>query len=125
MMPSRSCNGVRPDADRYCGKVFEIFLTTFFSNGEGMPYGWLPMGSPGPFIHSGTLGGRLLVSPAAASDLPATPPANATPPMMAAPRRRWRRDVLIKSFRASSDLGISILFLCCQHQAAMRRGKHR
>ena len=31
MMPSRSCSGVRPDAEVYCGKFWEMFLTTPFS----------------------------------------------------------------------------------------------
>src|ERR1700756_2327285 len=92
MMPSRSCNGVRPDADRYCGKVFEIFLTTFFSNGEGAPYGWLPMGSPGTFIHSGTLGGRFLEPESDALARPASPEASAPPPSAAPVCRNWRRD---------------------------------
>src|SRR5271155_1604497 len=49
------------------------------------------MGSPGDFIHSGTLGGRLsvLVSAATASP-PARPPASA-PPIRALPSRRKRR----------------------------------
>src|SRR5438270_2689869 len=52
------------------------------------------MGSPGVFIHSGTLGGRFSeVSPAAADLLPASPLATA-PPINAPPRRRnFRRDV--------------------------------
>src|ERR1700740_2123401 len=104
MMPSRSCNGVRPDADRYCGKVFEIFLTTFFSNGEGVPYGWLPMGSPGTFIHSGILGGRLLMSAAATLAAPDMLLARAAPPITTPPRSNWRREVLL-------DLVISRLAL--------------
>src|SRR6516225_7112307 len=68
------------------------------------------MGSPGTFIHSGTLGGRLLVSVAAASELPASPLARAAPPIMALPRRKRRREVSIVSFSPSAGSGISILF---------------
>src|SRR5216683_4892846 len=95
MMPSRSCSGVRPDADRYCGRFFGIFLTTPFSNGEGVPYGWPPIGSPGVFIHSGILGGRLsALAVAAKVSRPATPPARTAPPIKALPsRRKRRRDV--------------------------------
>src|SRR5438132_407201 len=88
MMPSSSCNGVRPDADMYCLSVFEMFLTTPFSNGEGLQQGWLPIGSPGALIHSGMLGGRLSVS--AAADAPAL---KTTPPAAAAPLRRKQRRV--------------------------------
>lgn len=36
-MPSSSCKGVRLDAEMYCLRVFEMFLTTPFSNGDGVP----------------------------------------------------------------------------------------
>src|SRR5882757_4176749 len=53
------------------------------------------MGSPGVFIHSGTLGGRLSAAPFAPSaSLPARPPAMTAPPTNAPPlRRNRRRDV--------------------------------
>src|SRR6267142_6395157 len=53
------------------------------------------MGSPGAFIHSGTLGGRLWVlSPAPSASLPARPPAMTAPHTNAPPlRRNRRRDV--------------------------------
>src|SRR5260370_11692764 len=53
------------------------------------------MRSPGVFIHSGTLGGRLWVlSPAPSASLPARPPAMTAPPTNAPPlRRNRRRDV--------------------------------
>src|ERR1700759_2430970 len=93
MMPSRSCSGVRPEADKYCGRSCGMFFTTPFSNGEGVPYSWLPMGSPGAFIHSGISGGRLPASAAAALAGPARPPTRDAPPMTAPLRRNWRRDV--------------------------------
>src|ERR1700739_3175731 len=95
MMPSRSCSGVRPDADKYCGRLCGVFLTQAFSHGEGVPYGWLPIGSPGVFIHSGTLGGRLSADSVAASACrPTRPPAMTAPPINAPPsRRNLRRDV--------------------------------
>ncbi|MGY4597072.1 hypothetical protein ACVWXL_004818 [Bradyrhizobium sp. GM22.5] len=37
MMPSSSCNGVRLEAEMYCLSVFEMFLTTPFSKGDGAP----------------------------------------------------------------------------------------
>src|SRR3984893_11708210 len=50
------------------------------------------MGSPGVFIHSGTLGGRLPeLSLAAGASLPARPPAITGPPSNAPPWRRNRR----------------------------------
>src|SRR5229473_15348 len=50
------------------------------------------MGSPGVFIHFGTLGGRLAVfSLAAPAWLPARPPAMTAPPSKALPSRRNRR----------------------------------
>src|SRR6266446_7854622 len=53
------------------------------------------MGSPGVFIHSGTLGGRLwALSLAPSASLPARPPAMTAPPTNAPPlRRNPRRDV--------------------------------
>src|ERR1700686_2356118 len=53
------------------------------------------MGSPGVFIHSGTLGGRFSeLSLAARASLPARPPAMTAPPANAPPsRRNCRRDV--------------------------------
>jgi hypothetical protein len=30
---------MRPETDIYCGRVFEIFLTTLFSNGDDAPHG--------------------------------------------------------------------------------------
>src|SRR5436309_4541882 len=111
MMPSRSCNGVRPDADKYCGNVLEMFLMTSFSNGEGAPYGWLPMGSPGVFIHSGTLGGRLAVfSLAARASRPARPPAMTAPPNKAPPSLRNRRRDAEVTF-LSMSVGLVILVL--------------
>src|SRR6202011_788275 len=104
MMPSRSCSGVRPEADRYCGRFCGMFFTTPFSNGEGVPYGWLPIGSPGAFIHSGIFGGRLSMSVAAALAGPDMLPARAAPPITTPPRRNWRREVLL-------DLVISRLAL--------------
>src|ERR1700754_5327746 len=50
------------------------------------------MGSPGIFIHSGTLGGRLSAFCVAADAcLPARPPAMTAPPTNAPPSRRNRR----------------------------------
>src|SRR3979411_757745 len=50
------------------------------------------MGSPGVFIHSGTLGGRLSVlSLAPSASSPARPPATTAPPSNAPPSRRNRR----------------------------------
>src|SRR3981189_3676017 len=53
------------------------------------------MGSPGVFIHSGALGGKLSAfSVAADASLPARPPATTIPPTSAPPlRRNRRRDV--------------------------------
>src|SRR5947209_2836705 len=53
------------------------------------------MGSPGFFIHSGILGGRLSAfSVAATASLPARPPAAIAPPTNTPPsRRKRRRDV--------------------------------
>src|ERR1700722_894864 len=62
------------------------------------------MGSPGAFIHSGILGGRLFVSAAALS---ASPPASTAPPIRAPlPRRKRRRDVTAGS-KAVSKAGSS------------------
>src|SRR4051794_33096176 len=94
MMPSRSCKGVRAEAEKYWGRVLEMFLATAFSNGDGIPWGWLPVGPPGVFIHPGTLGGRLSafgVPPNASP--PARPPAIAAPPTNAPSRMNARRDV--------------------------------
>src|ERR1700693_6158273 len=56
------------------------------------------MGSPGVFIHSGILGGRLSASFVAANAaLPERPPATTTPPNSAPPSRsNRRRDVRAK-----------------------------
>ena len=97
-----------------------MFFTTPFSNGEGVPYGWLPMGSPGTFIHSGTLGGRLLSSAVAALADPARPPARAAPPTTAPPRRNWRREAP-KAYSMLLDLVISRLVL----SSASRSGRSR
>src|SRR4051794_8659226 len=66
------------------------------------------MGSPGVFIHSGTLGGRFSeVSVAANASLPATPLATA-PPINAPPRRRnVRRDATGR--RSSAMLAGSVI----------------
>src|SRR5258705_5366977 len=117
MMPSRSCNGVRPEAERYCFRSFEIFLTTSFSNVDGLPYGWLPMGSPGVFIHCGTLGGRFSeLSAAADALLPARPPATTAPPTSAPPsRRNRRRDVATRRLPASAGSVIAATPLAIGH----------
>src|SRR5882672_10019048 len=61
------------------------------------------MGSPGVFIHSGTLGGRLwALSLAPSASPPARPPAMTAPPTNAAPsRRNRRRDVAAISLSMS------------------------
>src|SRR5229473_5933957 len=61
------------------------------------------MGSPGVFIHSGTLGGRLsALSLAPSASLPARPPAMTAPPTNAPPsRRNRRRDVAAISLSMS------------------------
>src|ERR1700754_5202929 len=80
MMPSRPPFGVRAGAEIYCGKIFEMFLTRFFSDGDANRYNWLPMGSPWAFIHSGMWGGTLPASGVAAkASLPASPETIAPP----------------------------------------------
>src|ERR1700682_5791902 len=61
------------------------------------------MGSPGVFIHSGTLGGRLSAfSLAPSASLAARPPAMTAPPTNAPPsRRNRRRDVAAISLSMS------------------------
>src|SRR6266851_7210458 len=60
------------------------------------------MGSPGVFIHSGILGGRLSAFSPAAKALPARPPARTAPPINALPsRRKRRRDRTAGSLSAS------------------------
>src|SRR6266851_2551786 len=60
------------------------------------------MGSPGVFIHSGILGGRLSAFSPAARALPARPPARTAPPINALPsRRKRRRDRTAGSLSAS------------------------
>src|SRR4051812_25459257 len=61
------------------------------------------MGSPGVFIHCGTLGGRFSAfSVAADALLPARPPATTAPPTSAPPsRRNRRRDVATRCFPVS------------------------
>src|SRR5882757_5192775 len=56
------------------------------------------MGSPGVFIHSGTLGGKLSACSVAADvSLPARLPATTAPPTSAPPlRRNRRRDVMAR-----------------------------
>src|SRR5258708_5846233 len=97
------------------------------------------MGSPGVFIHSGTLGGRLsALSPAASASLPAmtSPPTTAPPP-----RRNRRRDVGAGSFlrfvgltmvrfqsieQGGARRGLPLLCRsCCLVRHAERRAKHR
>src|ERR1019366_1212576 len=72
---------------------------------------WLPIGSPGVFIHSGILGGRLSAfAVAAKASLPARPPRTA-PPINAPPsRRKRRRDVTTGSLSRSvgSVIGIPV-----------------
>src|ERR1700687_274429 len=65
------------------------------------------MGSPGVFIHSGTLGGRLsALSLAPSTWLPARPPPLTAPPTNAPPsRRNRRRDV------AAISLSMSVGFV--------------
>src|SRR5882757_9520606 len=62
------------------------------------------MGSPGVFIHSGTLGGRLLaLSLAPAALVPASPPPRTAPPNNALlSRRNRRRDVAVISLLRSA-----------------------
>src|ERR1700716_2672949 len=61
------------------------------------------MGSPGVFIHSGILGGRLSAfSLAPTASLPARPPARTAPPINAPLlRRKRRRDVTAGSLSTS------------------------
>src|ERR1700733_4754681 len=62
------------------------------------------MASPGVFIHSGTLGGRLSAFGVAARDSLERPLAKATPPIKAPlPRRKCRRDVTTGSSSRSVD----------------------
>src|SRR4051794_15654284 len=69
------------------------------------------MGSPGVFIHSGTLGGRLPVfSAAARASLPARPPAMTAPPNKALPSLRNRRRDAEATF-LSVSVGLVILVL--------------
>src|SRR5882757_1577226 len=67
------------------------------------------MGSPGVFIHSGTLGGRLsALSLAPSASRPARPPAMVAPPSNAPPsRRNRRRDV--EALRLSTSVGSVIV----------------
>src|SRR5580692_1626994 len=55
------------------------------------------MGSPGAFIHSGTLGGRFSDLESVALALPAMVEASAAPPMTAPRRKKPRRDVALES----------------------------
>src|SRR5882724_272316 len=67
------------------------------------------MGSPGVFIHFGTLGGRLAVfSLAAHASLPARPPAMTAPPNKAPPSFRNRRRDAEVTF-LSMSVGLVIL----------------
>src|SRR6266702_2579876 len=60
------------------------------------------MGSPGVFIHCGTLGGRFSAFSAADALLPARPPATTAPPTKAPPsRRNRRRDVATRRLPVS------------------------
>src|SRR5882724_8065581 len=69
------------------------------------------MGSPGVFIHSGTLGGRLPVfSAAARASPPARPPAITAPPNKALPSLRNRRRDAEATF-LSMSVGLVILVL--------------
>src|SRR5580658_9082073 len=55
------------------------------------------MGSPGTFIHSGRLGGRLSELESTAPVLPIMPEARAAPPITAPLRKNRRRDVVAES----------------------------
>src|SRR5882757_1204727 len=60
------------------------------------------MGSPGVFIHCGTLGGRFSAFSAADALLPARPPATTAPPTNALPaRKNRRRDVATRRLPVS------------------------
>src|SRR5882762_424149 len=66
------------------------------------------MGSPGVFIHCGTLGGRFSAFSAADALLPARPPATTAPPTNAPPsRRNRRRDVATTRLPVSVGLVIA------------------
>src|SRR3984885_7656536 len=54
------------------------------------------MGSPGTFIHSGTLGGRFLKLESIALAFPTMPEAIAAPPITAPLRKNRRRDVAVE-----------------------------
>src|SRR5580704_12021586 len=54
------------------------------------------MGSPGTFIHSGTLGGRFLELESIAFAFPTMPEAMAAPPITAPLRKNRRRDVAVE-----------------------------
>src|SRR5882757_6962342 len=68
------------------------------------------MGSPGVFIHCGTLGGRFSAFSVAAAALPAArPPATTAPPTSAPPsRRNRRRDVATRRLPVSVGSVIAV-----------------
>src|SRR5580704_1698035 len=69
----------------------------------------MPIGSPGVFIHCGTLGGMLsALPPAASASLPARPPAMTAPPANAPPLRRNRRRE-VRAGSSSTSVGSVIM----------------
>jgi len=58
MMPSRSCNGVRPEAERYCS-VFEMFFDDILLERRWHSVGLASMGSPASSSIAGRWGSSL------------------------------------------------------------------